>query len=103
MPQFVQFAWDAHKERLNIQKHGLDFATAAQVFLDPFALTEHDRIENGERRWQTLGLVNGVRVLLIGHTIGETDDGTETIRIITARAADPKERKRYEQNRALHA
>jgi uncharacterized DUF497 family protein len=39
-------------------------------------------------------------VLLVAHTVGEDDEGTEIIRIISARAADRKERKRYEdQNR----
>ena len=28
------FAWDAHKELVNIRKHGVDFVTAAQAFLD---------------------------------------------------------------------
>jgi uncharacterized DUF497 family protein len=98
----VKFTWDERKERLNVQKHGLDFTTAAQAFLDPYALTKQDRFENGEYRWQTLGLVGGLRVLLVGHTFDEDEDGMEIVRIITARAADPKERKRYEQN-CLHA
>jgi uncharacterized DUF497 family protein len=56
----------------------------------------HDRIEGLERRWQTLGLVGGYLVLLVAHTVGEDDDGIEIIRIISARAADRKERKFYE-------
>jgi uncharacterized DUF497 family protein len=95
----MDFTWDNNKERLNVRKHGLDFTTATRVFLDPFALIEQNRIENSERRWQTIGLVDSVRVLLVGHTLAERDDGTELVRIITARAADPKERKRYDENR----
>jgi hypothetical protein len=49
------------------------------------AVAEQDSIENGEPRWQTLGVV----------------DGTEVIRIISARRAEPKERKHYEQNYSL--
>jgi uncharacterized DUF497 family protein len=67
------------------------------VFADPFALTEQDRIEQGEYRWQTLGMVEGVTVLLVAHTVRDADDGTEIIRIISARRADPKEQRRYEQ------
>ena len=29
------FIWNAQKELINIQKHGVDFATAARAFLDP--------------------------------------------------------------------
>ena len=35
----LQFEWDEGKERINIVKHGIDFATASHVFLDP------DRLE----------------------------------------------------------
>ena len=79
---------------------GIAFEMAAQVFRDPFRLTRQDRIEGGEERWQTLGVVHGVTVLLVAHTITE-DDGegepVEVIRIISARRATPRERKRYEQ------
>lgn len=71
-----------------------------RAFADPFLLTEHDRIEHGERRWRSVGMVNGHLILFIAHTVREEeDDSIEVIRIISARKADPKERKRYEQNR----
>ena len=70
---------------------------AARAFADPFALTVHDRTENGEQRWQTVGMVDGQLVLLVAHTVSEDDGGTEVICIISARKADPKERKRYDQ------
>jgi uncharacterized protein len=84
----------------NLRKHRVSFDTAVRAFSDPFALTEQDRIEGGERRWQTLGVVEGYVLLLVGHTIRDEDeDGqpVEIIRIISARAADRKERRRYEQ------
>ena len=43
-----------------------------------------------------IGQVGGCLVLLVAHTVGEDDEGIEIIRIISARAADRKERKRYE-------
>ena len=58
---------------------------AARAFDDPFALTSHDRIENGEQRWQTIGMVAGHLMLLVAHTVGEDEDGTEVICIISAR------------------
>ena len=57
---------------------------------------EQDRIENGEERWQTIGVVDGIVMLLVAHTVREQDD-VEVIRIISARRADRKERRRYEK------
>ena len=54
--------------------------------------------KGGERRWQTLGLAGGVLLLLVAHTV-ENDGQDEIIRIISARRADRKERKRYEKER----
>lgn len=66
-------------------------------FADPYALTEQDRIEGGELRWQTIGLVGGV-VLLVAHTV--RDEGAdEIIRIISARKATRRECSRYDENR----
>lgn len=74
---------------------------ATRAFADPFALSEQDRIENGEYRWQTLGIVDGYLLLLVAHTVLDDEDGAEVVRIISARRAEPKERKRYEQNYSL--
>lgn len=95
-----RFTWRGVKNRLNRKNHeGIAFEEAVQVFRDPFRLTVQDRIEDHEERWQTIGVVRGVTVLLVAHTIIEEDeDGrpVETVHIISARRATPKERKRYE-------
>jgi uncharacterized DUF497 family protein len=94
----VRFEWDEAKAKSNRRKHGVSFADAMLVFADPFAMVEQDRLEAGELRWQTLGLVGGMVLLLVAHTVRDEDqDGI--IRIISARKATRKERKRYEQNR----
>jgi len=93
-----RFEWDPAKADVNLRKHGVDFDTAIHAFGDPFAILKQDRIEGGEPRWQTLGLVGGFMLLLVAHAIRDDEDGTEVIRIISARHADPKERKRYEQS-----
>ncbi len=64
-------------------------------------MIKQDRIENGEYRWQTLGLVEGHLLLLVAHTIYDDKDGIEIIRIISARRANLKERKRYEEEGLL--
>ncbi len=89
-----QFEWSDAKNQSNLRKHGIDFDTASLVFDDPNALSQQDRIEDGEMRWQTIGLVSGCLVLLVAHTVHEGEH--EVIRIISARRADPKERNRYE-------
>lgn len=94
----IKFAWDPAKAKSNLRKHRLSFEIATRVFADPFALVEQDRVENGEHRWQTLGIVDGHLLLLVVHTVRDDEDGTEIIRIISARRAEPKERERYEQN-----
>ena len=93
----LRFEWDEAKNLSNLRKHGVSFETASRVFADPFALSEQDRIEGGERRWRTMGLIEGFLVLVVAHTVLETgDDETEVIRIISARKASPRERRRYE-------
>ena len=91
-----KFEWDPEKATSNLIKHGISFEIAARVFADVFALTLQDRIVDGERRWQTIGLIDGFLVVLVAHTIIDSDDESEIIRIISARKAEPKERKRYE-------
>jgi uncharacterized DUF497 family protein len=95
----IRFEWDERKAARNLAKHGVSFEVAALVFADPFALTVQDRIEGAERRWQTLGMAGGFLLLLVAHVVGEDEDGTEVIGIISARKADRKERMRYEQDR----
>ena len=93
----LRFEWDEAKNLSNKRKHGVSFETASRVFADPFALSEQDRIERGEPRWRTIGLIEGFFVLVVAHTVLETgDDETEIIRIISARRASPRERRRYE-------
>ncbi len=96
MSNGIRFEWDSAKAAANIKKHGVSFEIAQRVFADPHHLSDLDRIVNGEERWQTIGVVDGIAMLLVAHTWAEAD-GTEVVRIISARAADRHERKRYEQ------
>ena len=95
----ARFEWDPVKAEANWRKHGVSFETAMRVFADPFALSEQDRVEGLELRWQTIGLVDGLLLLIVAHTVGEEEDGeeSEVIRIISARKAERMERRRYEQ------
>ncbi len=90
------FEWDGRKAEINFRKHGVRFEEAALVFDDPFTLSEQDRIENGEHRWQTIGMVGGCLLLLVAHTVRLEEKGAEIVRIISARRVSRKERSRYE-------
>lgn len=90
------FEWDEKKAAMNFRKHRIMFEDAARVFDDPLAVTDQDRIENGEQRWKTVGMVDGYLLLLVAHTTRFKDEGIEVVRIISSRRVDRAERKRYE-------
>ncbi len=92
------FEWDDAKAETNLRKHGVRFEEAALVFNDPLAVSVQDRIENGEERWQTIGMVGACLLLLVAHTVRFEDEGIEVVRIISARRVDRKERRRYEHH-----
>lgn len=88
-----QIVWDPAKARLNKKKHGVDFEEAATVFRDPLLLVMPDlEHSEGEDRWIALGKSVSQVLLVVVHTEDEW-----TIRIISARKADPWERRQYEQ------
>lgn len=91
------WVWDETKNTINQLKHKLSFETASLVFADPLAASRPD-IYPEEERWQTVGMIGNVLVLVV-HTTPEMDDttGEETGRIISARKAMPQERKMYEK------
>jgi hypothetical protein len=96
----TRFEWDFAKAAVNLRKHGISFDVAVRAFADPFALSHQIGIEGGEMRWQTLGVVEGYLLVVIAHTTREAMESgqpVEVIRVISARAADRKERHRYEQ------
>jgi uncharacterized DUF497 family protein len=94
----TRFTWDPTKAKSNEGKHGVCFDEATRVFSDPFALTEQDRIEDGEYRRITIGEAYGV-ILFVAHTYRDEDDEIEVIHIISARHAARSERRRYEEAR----
>ena len=90
----MHFVWDEAKSRRNLAKHRVSFELARLVFDDPFHLSIPDPYEV-EERWRTLGMVQGVVILMVVHTV-EENDGEEEIRIISARKATRLERQAYE-------
>lgn len=87
------FEWDENKNRANIRRRGIDFNSAIRIFQDPYYLEEEDdRQDYGEQRFNVIGRTNG-RILFVTYT-----HRGEKIRIISARRAEPHERRKYYQN-----
>jgi len=90
-PQSI--VWDPMKALFNKEKHGVEFEEAATVFRDPLLLVQPDlEHSQDEERWIALGKSARELLLVVVHTENE-----RTIRLISARRAEPRERRRYEQ------
>lgn len=72
---------------------GVDLADVEGVFFDPRALTREDR-DHGEERFVTLGMDGFGRLLVVVYTYRDEDE----IRVISARQAEPRERRAYEED-----
>ena len=82
----------------NLQKHGVSFEEAKEVFEDPFHISKLDhRFDYFEERWITLGRTKKDKILVVANMFFD-ENGEEIIRIISARKANQKERKFYEQH-----
>lgn len=94
----MRFECDEVKSRGNLEKHKISFETARLVFDDPNARSMQDRVVDGEERWQTVGMMRGL-IVLVAHTYRQESE-EEVIRIISARKATPAERRVYEGHEA---
>jgi uncharacterized DUF497 family protein len=91
----MKFEWDQNKNRTNYAKHEVSFEVACKVFADPLVVYVFDRIVDGEERWQAIGKVLGIPVMVVVHTYRDHNN-EEVIRLISARQASSHERRHYE-------
>ena len=85
----IRFEWDEEKEKLNREKHGIGFGTAARVFFDDSRIELWDERHSGEEdRYITIGMVHDV--LFVVYT-----ERSDSLRLISARLANEKERRIY--------
>ena len=85
-----EFEWDERKAESNFAKHGVTFESAQGVFSDPFAIEfADDGNEYDEVRFRVIGMSAGVLLFVAYAMRGEA------IRIISARGAEPYERRLY--------
>ncbi|MGH8352198.1 MAG: BrnT family toxin [Pseudomonas sp.] len=88
----MRFEWDEAKNRINIQKHGIDFNDAVDIFNHPLLALPDEREGYDEERWIALGWIR----TLLGVVV-YTERRGDVIRIISARKATRGEVRHYEQ------
>ena len=89
----MQFEWDRDKARRTLKKHGVTFDEAVTVFYDPLSATFDDPDHLvGERRLTAIGFSAQGRLVVVCHT-----ERGSAVRIISARPATARERKRHEK------
>ena len=89
----MDFEWDEVKNAANVRKHGIDFADAVRVFKGPVVTWIDDRFDYGEVRQVSIGTIAGVAIVTVVHT-----DRAGQTRMISARPASSRERKRCESS-----
>ncbi len=87
----MEFEWDEAKRRSNLAKHGVDFVDAARMLCGSPAMAEDSRRNYGEERCVAMGEEAG-NILVVVFTIR-----SGAFRIISARKANAREKKKYAQ------
>jgi uncharacterized DUF497 family protein len=91
------FEWDPNKASGNLQKHKVSFERAAEIFLDPLAISIFDEEPSDEEeRWITMGKDSHEVVLVVVHTFREVAADEWIIRLISAWKATKNEIRQYE-------
>jgi uncharacterized DUF497 family protein len=88
----VQFEWDERKRRLNIQKHGIDFLDAVEIFQGPMLVSLDKRNDYGEDRYVGIGFIRAKVVVVVF-----TEKHPEIIRLISVRKATKHEEERFKE------
>ena len=83
-----EYEWDEDKRLLNIEKHGIDFVEAVELF-EQERIYSYSSPRNDEERWVTVGLLGEQYVAVIWTM------RSETIRVISARSARGEEKRQY--------
>ncbi|HVF42222.1 MAG TPA: BrnT family toxin [Pyrinomonadaceae bacterium] len=87
----MRFEWDDEKAVANLEKHGVSFGEATEVFYDPNALEGFDAEHSAEEnRFFIIGL-SSRRLLYVVYA----ERAGDTVRIISARRAVKREEELY--------
>jgi uncharacterized DUF497 family protein len=90
----MRYSYDPKKKAKNLKKHAMDFDDVQSIIESGQTVTFEDkRFDYTEERYLTLGLLEGVVVII---ATAETD---KVITVISMRKADKNEQKIYYENR----
>jgi uncharacterized DUF497 family protein len=87
----MRFQFDPTKAANNLRKHGVSFADAEGVFLDPLAIHREDPDAEGEERFVAVGLGSAGQSLVVVYALRDDE-----IRVISVRRATRREVRDYE-------
>lgn len=87
----MKLEWDSNKNNSNIEKHGIDFSDLTKAFTLPMLKREDNRQDYGEKRWIALVELHEICIVIV-YSVRKN-----TMRIISARKANKKERKIYHE------
>jgi len=93
----MRFEWDIGKDRSNRAKHGVSFELGQLVFFDPLRKDIETQFHGDEERWLTVGRIPTRQLITVISTQRE-EAGEDVIRLISARKATNRERRRYEED-----
>jgi hypothetical protein len=89
----MNFEWDPDKATANVHKHGVSFEEASTAFGDSLSSTIHDPDHSeDEDRFILVGMTYTGRLVVVVHV-----DRPDAVRLISARLAEPRERRAYEK------
>ena len=86
----MEFEWDEKKNQINITKHKISFEEAVEIFNKPVLTISDNRKDYGETRKISVGSIQEIVIIVVVHT-----NRNQKNRIISARTANQKERKKY--------
>jgi uncharacterized DUF497 family protein len=92
----MRITFDPAKRERTLRERSLDFRDAPKVFAGSRFTFEDTRFEYPERRYITVGLLDGRMVILVW-TPGEETEGGECRHVISMRRANGREQARYLQ------
>lgn len=90
----MHYEWDESKRAANLAKHGVDFIEAERFEWGTAIEARDNRFDYGEARWVALGLIDN-RLHVLIYTRRQV-----TIRLISLRRANNREREYYEKTKA---
>lgn len=91
----MRFDWDKNKNISNINKHGISFKDASEIFFDKDTIyipdPDHSEMED---RWIAIGNIKFLEIIVVVF-VDKSSDREEVLRIVSARKATKKEQKQF--------